>query len=97
MNININWLKIIIYFSGDKWAKLFDVLFFVRVGQRKGKKGSVYTTPKSKRIAPPRYRNLDFSERQGYIKGVVRAVLHDPGRGCPLVKVDFKDPYKYKK
>lgn len=65
--------------------------------QRKGKKGSVYTTPKSKRIAPPRYRNLDFSERQGYIRGVVRAVLHDPGRGCPLVKVDFRDPYKYKK
>ncbi|HMY04969.1 MAG TPA: hypothetical protein PKA48_16500, partial [Candidatus Obscuribacter sp.] len=36
-------------------------------------------------------------ERQGYIRGVVRAVLHDPGRGCPLVKVDFRDPYKYKK
>jgi len=76
--------------------------FFVIMGkvircQRKGKKGSVYTTPKSKRIAPPRYRNLDFSERQGYIRGVVRAVLHDPGRGCPLVKVDFRDPYKYKK
>lgn len=27
----------------------------------------------------------------------MRAVLHDPGRGCPLVKVDFRDPYKYKK
>jgi hypothetical protein len=24
----------------------------------------VYTTPKSKRIAPPKYRNLDFAERQ---------------------------------
>ena len=64
--------------------------------QRKGKVGSVYTTPKSKRIAPPRYRNLDYTERQGYIKGVVRAILHDPGRGCPLLKVDFRDPYKYK-
>lgn len=29
--------------------------------QRKGKAGGVYTTPKSKRIAPPRYRNLDFA------------------------------------
>ena len=55
--------------------------------QRKGKPGGVYKTPKSKRIAPPRYRNLDFSERQGYIKGVVRAVVHDPGRGAPLLKV----------
>ena len=24
-------------------------------------------------------------------------MLHDPGRGCPLLKVDFRDPYKYKK
>ena len=73
---------------------MYDLFY---VGQRKGKKGSVYSAPKSKRIAPPRYRNLDYTERQGYIRGVVRAILHDPGRGCPLVKVDFRDPYKYKK
>lgn len=70
---------------------------FTYSGCRKGKKGGIYTTPKSKRIAPPRYRNLDFSERQGYIRGVVRAVVHDPGRGCPLARVDFRDPYKYQK
>jgi large subunit ribosomal protein L8e len=70
---------------------------FIYLGQRKGKQGSVYTTPKSKRIAPARYRNLDYSERQGYIRGVIRAVLHDPGRNCPIVKVDFRDPYQYKK
>ena len=27
----------------------------------------------------------------------MRAVLHDPGRNCPIVKVDFRDPYQYKK
>jgi len=32
-----------------------------------------------------------------YVKGVVRDILHDPGRGAPLLLVDFKDPYKYKK
>ncbi len=32
-----------------------------------------------------------------YIKGVVREVVHDPGRGAPLVKVDFRNPYKFKK
>ena len=79
-----------------QWVKSSDVHFFNNSGQRKGKVGSVYTTPKSKRIAPPRYRNLDFAERQGYIKGVVRSVLHDPGRGAPLLKVDFRDPYRYK-
>jgi len=40
---------------------------------------------------------LDYSERHGYVKGVVRALVHDPGRGAPLMIVDFKDPYKYKK
>ena len=79
-----------------KWVRLSEVKSFSNLGQRKGKVGSVYTTPKSKRIAPPRYRNLDFAERQGYIKGVVRSVLHDPGRGAPLLKVDFRDPYRYK-
>ena len=64
--------------------------------QRKGKPKGVYRGLKSKRVAPPRYRNLDYTEKEGYIKGVVRSVLHDPGRGCPLLKVDFRDPYHYK-
>ena len=32
-----------------------------------------------------------------YIKGIVRDIMHDPGRGAPLAKVIFKDPYRYKK
>ena len=56
----------------------------------------MYRTPKSKRIAPPKYRNLDYAERHGYVKGVVRSVVHDPGRGAPLLKVNFRDPYRYK-
>lgn len=24
-------------------------------------------------------------------------IIHDPGRGAPLAKVVFRDPYKYKK
>jgi len=31
-----------------------------------------------------------------YIKGVVKDILHDPGRGAPLAKVVFRDIYKYK-
>lgn len=30
------------------------------------------------------------------MKGVVREILHDPGRGAPLAKVVFRDPYRYK-
>jgi len=35
-------------------------------------------------------------KKNGYIKGVVREIIHDPGRGAPLAKVVFRDPYKYR-
>ena len=31
-----------------------------------------------------------------YIKGVVKDIVHDPGRGAPLAKVVFRDTYRYK-
>lgn len=43
------------------------------------------------------HRVLDFAERNGYIKGVVKEIVHDPGRGAPLLKVQFRDPYKFKR
>merc|ERR1711976_188043 len=42
-------------------------------------------------------RNLDYGEKHGYVKGVVREIVHDPGRGAPLARVQFRHPYKYKK
>merc|ERR1711893_563169 len=41
-------------------------------------------------------RAVDYAERHGYIKGVIRDIIHDPGRGAPLAKVVFRDPYRYK-
>ncbi len=46
-------------------------------------------------MANPLYRHYDYAERHGYVKGVVKEVVHDPGRGAPLARVDFRDPYKY--
>jgi large subunit ribosomal protein L8e len=31
-----------------------------------------------------------------YIKGVVKEIVHDSGRGAPLARVVFRDPYRYK-
>jgi large subunit ribosomal protein L8e len=31
-----------------------------------------------------------------YVKGIVKDILHDPGRGAPLAKVVFRDTYRYK-
>ncbi len=39
---------------------------------------------------------MDFAERKGYIKGVVRDIIHDPGRGAPIARVAFRNPHKYK-
>jgi large subunit ribosomal protein L8e len=64
-------------------------------GQRKGA-GSVFTAHSCKRTAPAQFRKLDYVEREGYIKGVVKEIIHDPGRGAPLARVVFRDPYRYK-
>ena len=30
------------------------------------------------------------------LQGVVKDIIHDPGRGAPLAVVHFRDPYRYK-
>merc|ERR1719188_894622 len=57
----------------------------------------MYPFHTSKRVSPARFRTLDFAERKGYIKGLVKDIVHDPGRGAPLAKVIFRDQYKYKR
>jgi len=39
---------------------------------------------------------LDFGERIGFVKGVVKDIIHDPGRGAPLAKLHFHNSRKYK-
>jgi large subunit ribosomal protein L8e len=46
--------------------------------------------------APAKFRNLDYSERHGYVRGIVKKIIHDSGRGCPLAQVEFRDPYNFK-
>ena len=31
-----------------------------------------------------------------WYQGVVKDIIHDPGRGAPLAKVVFRDPYRFK-
>jgi large subunit ribosomal protein L8e len=65
-------------------------------GQRKGA-GSVFTAHTKHRKGAARLRATDYGEKTGYVKGVVRQIIHDPGRGAPLAKVEFRHPYKHKK
>ncbi len=42
-------------------------------------------------------KKQDFAERHGYVKGVVKAIVHDSGRGAPVAQIQFKDSYRFKK
>jgi len=64
-------------------------------GQRKGA-GGIFKSHFFHRKGAARHRVLDFSERHGYIKGLVREIIHDPGRGAPLAVIQFKHPHKYR-
>ena len=61
--------------------------------QRKGA-GSIFTSHNKHRKGAARLRAADYAERHGYIKGVVRDIIHAPGRGAPLAIVEFRDPYR---
>ena len=63
--------------------------------QRKGR-GSIFRAHTKHRKGAARLRVSDYAERHGYIKGVVKEIIHDPGRGAPLARVVFRDPYRYR-
>jgi len=62
--------------------------------QRKGA-GGIFKSVSRLRKGAAKLRPLDFAERSGYIRGVVKEIIHDPGRGAPLARVAFRDPYKF--
>ena len=64
-------------------------------GQRKGR-GSIFKSHTKHRKGAAKLRAVDYAERHGYIKGVVKDIIHDPGRGAPLARVVFRDPYRYR-
>jgi large subunit ribosomal protein L8e len=57
--------------------------------QRKGA-GSVFKSHNTHRKGPAKHRVLDAAERNGYIKGTVQDIIHDPGRGAPLARVSIQ-------
>jgi len=63
--------------------------------QRKGA-GGIFKSHVFHRKGAAKHRALDHAESHGYIKGVVKEIIHDPGRGAPLARVAFRHPYKYK-
>ncbi len=71
-------------------------LFPRTTAQRKGAAGGVFKAHTKRRKGAAKLRSLDFAERRGYIQGIVKEIIHDPGRGAPLARVQFRNPYKFK-
>jgi len=75
-------------------------LTYLRMGkcvlvQRKGY-GGIFKSHSKHRKGAAKFRSLDHAENNGYVKGVVKEIIHDTGRGAPLAKVAFRHPYKFK-
>jgi ribosomal protein L2 len=51
----------------------------------------VFKSHNTHRKGAAKHRVLDSAERHHYIKGVVREIIHDSGRGAPLAKVGGAD------
>jgi len=66
---------------------------FIR-GQRRGR-GGVFAAHTLNRQGASKLRAYDYAERHGYVRGVVKAIVHDKGRGAPVAKIAFRNPYRY--
>jgi len=64
-------------------------------GSRKGK-SLIFASKTRLRNGAVKLRAVDYAEREGYIKGLVKKITHDPGRGAPCAEVVFHDQYHFK-
>merc|ERR1712226_1189787 len=64
--------------------------------QRRGK-SPIFKAHTRTRKGAVKLRALDYAEKQGYIRGVIKEILHDPGRGAPIAKVQFRNAYRYQR
>ena len=61
--------------------------------QRRGAKGGCFNTNVTHRKGPTKLRKNDFAERNGYVKGVIKSIEHDSGRGAPVLVMQFRNAY----
>jgi large subunit ribosomal protein L8e len=62
-----------------------------RVIRAQRKSGGIFKSITTHRKGAAKLRSLDYAERNGYVRGIVKEIIHDPGRGAPLAKVS-SDP-----
>ena len=63
--------------------------------QRRGRGSSTFRASSHKRVAPVQYPSVSVEEQKGVINGKVEAIMHDPGRGSPMVAVKLENGETY--
>jgi large subunit ribosomal protein L2 len=58
--------------------------------QRRGRGSSTFRASTHKRVAPVKYPPVSLSENKTVIHGQVKDIIHDPGRGSPMVAVKLE-------
>lgn len=60
--------------------------------QRRGRGGSTYRASTHKRVAPAKYPAMTPKEAfDASIPGIIKSLVHDPGRGAPLAFIKFEN------
>jgi large subunit ribosomal protein L2 len=59
--------------------------------QRRGRGTSVFRASSHKRVAPVRYPSMHPNEQKGVMHGTVKDIIHDPGRGSPMVSIKLEN------
>jgi len=63
--------------------------------QRRGRGSSTFRASTHKRVAPAKYPSMSAKQQEGVINGQVKNIVHDPGRGAPLVAVKLETGETY--
>jgi large subunit ribosomal protein L2 len=63
--------------------------------QRRGRGSPTFTASTHKRVAPVQYPPMSAKQQEGVINGQVKAIIHDPGRGAPMVAVKLETGETY--
>jgi large subunit ribosomal protein L2 len=63
--------------------------------QRRGRGSSTFRASSHKSVAPVQYPSVSVEEQKGVINGKVEAIMHDPGRGSPMVAVKLETGETY--
>ncbi|MCW4016552.1 MAG: 50S ribosomal protein L2 [Candidatus Bathyarchaeota archaeon] len=63
--------------------------------QRRGRGSSTFRASCHKRVAPVKYPSVSVTEQKGVLNGQVKSILHDPGRGSPMVAVKLENGDTY--